>query len=346
MKKQTEPAGKTVHPKPSRGETVTLPVLTSDNYHLLRLARQDPRLLTPAHHIQLQRTFGNHALVQLLNKQPAMFAEKANRPAPPIQTKLVVNAVGDKYEQEADAVAKEVVQKLNAPQPNAAAGVPAAPPHAQRQTGEEEPIAQRIQRQETPHSAVAGLQTVPPTLQRQVPEEDELQLQRQETEDEELQLQRQELEEEEPQALAMAQRQPALEEEEMQLQRQELPEEEELQLQRQELEEELQNMAMAQRQPQDFTHGGPVDSHIEAQINQSRGGGRPMEDSIRQPMEQAFGADFSDVRIHTDTQAHNLNEAIQARAFTLDKDIFFNEGEFNPIGEAGQKLIAHELTHT
>ncbi|MEZ4589764.1 MAG: DUF4157 domain-containing protein [Chloroflexota bacterium] len=102
---------------------------------------------------------------------------------------------------------------------------------------------------------------------------------------------------------------------------------------------------MTQRQPQDFTHGGPVDSHIEAQINQSRGGGQPMEDSIRQPMEQAFGADFSDVRIHTDAQAHNLNEAIQARAFTTGNDIYFKEGEYSPSNTAGQELLAHEITH-
>jgi hypothetical protein len=178
-----------------------------------------------------------------------------------------------------------------------------------------------------------------------MPEEEEMQLQRQETEDEELQLQRQELEEEEPQELAMLQREAAPEEDELQLQRQEVPEEEEMQLQRQTLEEEdPEQMAMTQRQPQDFTHGGPVDSHIEAQINQSRGGGRPMEDSIRQPMEQAFGADFSDVRIHTDAQAHNLNEAIQARAFATGKDIYFKQGQYSPTN-ASHELIAHELTH-
>jgi hypothetical protein len=111
------------------------------------------------------------------------------------------------------------------------------------------------------------------------------------------------------------------------------------------LEEEPQNMAMAQRQPQDFTHGGPVDSHIEAQINQSRGGGRPMEDSIRQPMEQAFGADFDNVRIHTNALADELNHSLAARAFTSGSDIFFRNGEYRPNGLLGKELLVHELVH-
>lgn len=390
MSKKSDQTHKAAPPKAAKPKAPHIQQAPVDG-HLLQLAREDPARLTPAQRTQLQRTLSNRALGQLVGNPSSVHSEKlkvkseksglagqnsplATRHSPlTIQPKLTVNAVGDKYEQEADAVAKEVVQKLNAPQPDAAAGVPAAPPtHAQRQTEEEEPIAQRIQRQaapeeedmqlqrqempeeeemqlqrqETGRRAVVGVPTVPPTLQRQSPEEEELQLQRQETEDEELQLQRQELEEEEPQEMAMLQREAAPEEEEMQLQRQEMPEEEEMQLQRQELDEEdPAQLAMIQRQPQDFTHGGPVDSRIEAQINQSRGGGRPMEDSIRQPMEQAFGADFSDVRIHTDGRAHNLNESIQARAFTTNNDIYFEEGGYSPTSSIGQELLAHELTH-
>lgn len=62
-------------------------------------------------------------------------------------------------------------------------------------------------------------------------------------------------------------------------------------------------------------------------------------------MESAFGNDFSQVNIHTDTQSHQLNESIQARAFTTGNDIFFREGAFNPTSQDGQELIAHELTH-
>ncbi len=62
-------------------------------------------------------------------------------------------------------------------------------------------------------------------------------------------------------------------------------------------------------------------------------------------MEQAFGSNFSQVRIHTDAQSDQLNRSIQAKAFTTGQDIFFRSGEYNPDSIAGQELMAHELTH-
>jgi hypothetical protein len=84
---------------------------------------------------------------------------------------------------------------------------------------------------------------------------------------------------------------------------------------------------------------------LEASINQARGGGQPMANNIRQPMEKAFGADFSGVKIHTNSQSDQLNQSIQARAFTTRQDIFFRQGEYNPGSRGGQELLAHELTH-
>lgn len=90
-------------------------------------------------------------------------------------------------------------------------------------------------------------------------------------------------------------------------------------------------------QPQNNT---PIDAAVESAINQARGGGQPLADEIRQPMEQAFGTDFGDVRIHSDQRADALNQALHARAFTTDKDIFIRQGE-----DSDKKLVAHELTH-
>ncbi|WP_392529969.1 DUF4157 domain-containing protein [Nostoc sp. C117] len=84
---------------------------------------------------------------------------------------------------------------------------------------------------------------------------------------------------------------------------------------------------------------------IEASINQARGSGQPLANNIREPMEQAFGTDFSRVKVHTDTQSDQLNQSIQARAFTTGQDLFFRQGEYNPGSRGGQELIAHELTH-
>ncbi len=84
---------------------------------------------------------------------------------------------------------------------------------------------------------------------------------------------------------------------------------------------------------------------LEASINRARGGGQPMADNIRQPMEKAFSADFSRVKIHTNSQSDQLNQSIQARAFTTGQDVFFRQGAYEPESRGGQELIAHELTH-
>ncbi|MBD2504559.1 eCIS core domain-containing protein [Anabaena azotica] len=86
-------------------------------------------------------------------------------------------------------------------------------------------------------------------------------------------------------------------------------------------------------------------SDLETSIQQSRGSGQPLADEIKQPMEQAFGADFNAVRIHTDAKSDKLNKSIQARAFTTGQDVFFRQGEYSPGSNSGKELLAHELTH-
>ncbi|WP_414553463.1 DUF4157 domain-containing protein, partial [Anabaena sp. CCY 0017] len=135
------------------------------------------------------------------------------------------------------------------------------------------------------------------------------------------------------------------------IQRMDVPEEEELQmkpeitsLQRQEEpEEELQAKSILQRQ--EAIGGGEASTDLDTAINSARGSGQEMADNIRQPMEQAFGADFSGVKVHTDGQSDQLNQSIQARAFTTGQDVFFRQGEYNPGSRGGQELLAHELTH-
>jgi hypothetical protein len=108
-------------------------------------------------------------------------------------------------------------------------------------------------------------------------------------------------------------------------------------------EDELQMKAIAQLQPSE--PGMTATPDLETSIQQAKGSGQPLADNIRQPMEQAFGADFSGVKVHTDAQSHQLNQSIQAKAFTTGQDIFFRQGAYNPASRGGQELIAHELTH-
>src|SRR5690625_2469309 len=74
-------------------------------------------------------------------------------------------------------------------------------------------------------------------------------------------------------------------------------------------------------------------------------GGDPLPESVRAEMEARMGHDFSDVRIHTDSAAHESATSVQARAYTVGSDIVFQREAFNPTSMAGRTLIAHELTH-
>ncbi len=75
-------------------------------------------------------------------------------------------------------------------------------------------------------------------------------------------------------------------------------------------------------------------------------GGRPIEPDVRAEMERGFGRDFSQVRIHTDGAASRMNRDLRARAITHQSDIYFRAGEYRPESSTGRELLAHELTHT
>ncbi len=91
--------------------------------------------------------------------------------------------------------------------------------------------------------------------------------------------------------------------------------------------------------------GGTVDATTSQLIERAsgHGGGLPM--GVRRPMEEAFGSDFSDVRVHADRAAHHANDRLGARAFTTGNDIFFSKDAYQPTSAPGQRLLAHELSH-
>ncbi|TQK44151.1 diphtheria toxin-like protein [Streptomyces sp. SLBN-118] len=75
------------------------------------------------------------------------------------------------------------------------------------------------------------------------------------------------------------------------------------------------------------------------------GGGQPLDAGIQREMEARMGDDFSDVRIHTGAQADASARAVQAKAYTVGKEIVFRSGAYNPQADAGKHTLAHELTH-
>jgi len=107
----------------------------------------------------------------------------------------------------------------------------------------------------------------------------------------------------------------------------------------------LSQITVMRKSAAGVSEGASVTQDVEQGIQQARGGGQTLDESVREPMEKAFGADFSGVRVHTNGNADQLNRSISARAFTTGQDIFFKQGEYNPGSRGGQELLAHELTH-
>ncbi len=84
---------------------------------------------------------------------------------------------------------------------------------------------------------------------------------------------------------------------------------------------------------------------LESRLSSAKGSGAALDKNTRQPMEAAFGQDFSRVRIHTNSGAAQMNRELNARAFTHGRDIYFNAGEYSPGSTEGRRLLAHELVH-
>jgi hypothetical protein len=92
--------------------------------------------------------------------------------------------------------------------------------------------------------------------------------------------------------------------------------------------------------------GGPVGGDTGALIAGALGTGAPLASGVRTAMESAFGgADFGAVRIHTGGTARRLNQEVSARAFTVGRDIFLGS-DVDLESTDGQRVLAHELTHT
>ncbi|MEH1867450.1 MAG: DUF4157 domain-containing protein [Nostoc sp.] len=90
---------------------------------------------------------------------------------------------------------------------------------------------------------------------------------------------------------------------------------------------------------------GAVPDGFEAAMQRS-GTGHPLDEGTRSFMESRFGQDFGDVQVHTDSSAAEAAKQIEAQAFTTERNIYFGRGYYQPQSHEGQKLIAHELTHT
>ncbi len=116
-------------------------------------------------------------------------------------------------------------------------------------------------------------------------------------------------------------------------------------IQRQQMPEEENPIQMMPLMRKSESGGYQASPKLTSQLSQSKGGGSSLPTPTRSYMNKAFGTDFSHVRVHTGSQAQEMSQGIQAKAFTRGSDIYFNQGEYSPESSDGKKLLAHELTH-
>lgn len=110
-------------------------------------------------------------------------------------------------------------------------------------------------------------------------------------------------------------------------------------------ESEIQREAQDPERDKSKNQAQYASSDFAQNLNNSSGGS-PLNDNTRSEMESGIGADFSRVKIHTDNQAAQLSQSINARAFTYGSHVYFNQGEYQPESSEGKHLLAHELYHT
>jgi hypothetical protein len=74
--------------------------------------------------------------------------------------------------------------------------------------------------------------------------------------------------------------------------------------------------------------------------------GAPLDTKTRVFMESRFGHDFSQVRVHRNTQAAKSAQAVNALAYTVGQNVVFGAGQYAPETASEKRLLAHELVHT
>jgi hypothetical protein len=266
-------------------------------------------LITPLQSpiMQHYRNMGNEALQRMME-------------AGVIQAKLKMGQPNDKYEQEADRVADQVMRM---PEPK------------QSLVNGHSSLVQRESTRPECREDVEGIQTKPitqqitPIIQRQSStEEEEKPLWCEPKEEEEPPMCTEEEEELEPEPTVDSTDIESIETGDAAAGPIDISEEEEL-----------------YRKKQD---GGNVNNPgpgLQNQIHSLKGGGHTLPKSVRSYFEPRFGADFSRVRVHNDSQAAHAARSLNARAFTIGRDMVFGARQYSPGSLAGKKLMAHELTH-
>ena len=86
-------------------------------------------------------------------------------------------------------------------------------------------------------------------------------------------------------------------------------------------------------------------NNVARYIHSLNGKGRTLPTHTQYFFAARMGYDFSNVRVHTDSEATRSAQEVHAHAYTVGSNIVFNEGQCDTESNEGKKLMAHELTH-
>lgn len=248
-----------------------------------------------------------------------------------IQPKLKVGKVDDAYEQQADAAADQIISEGKSQENTFFTASPDVQAKHQSPNFFSKPVVPNI----TPGVQLKPLEQEENQVQKK--EEEEVQKQ----EENEVQ---QKVEDNTAESESFNTSKDSIGNEVMQQQSSntensiQKKEEEEIQ------EKEEEDSESSLRKSADYDTEGS--SGIENSLASSKGGGDPLPSDTQSEMESGFGADFSGVRVHNDSNAVQMNQDLGSQAFTNGSDIYFNEGNYDTESDSGKHLLAHELTHT
>ncbi|GGG23368.1 hypothetical protein GCM10011344_25140 [Dokdonia pacifica] len=251
-----------------------------------------------------------------------------------IQPKLNVGKPDDRYEVEADNAADQIVSKSNEPSTQFFPATPAI----QRQPDEEIQTQEGNVEQAVVAPITPGVQLKEASTEQKTDEEEN-------TGEEDLQMMTDKESVKETSPEDTLQTKEAIDITPTLLATQKTSQED-LQSKEEEDIQEKEDEETQTVQKQASGDEGSVNPSVESTLQNSKGGGSPLDTNTKNEMESGFGADFSEVRVHNDSDAIQMNQQLGAQAFTNENDIYFNEGKYDPKSDSGKHLLAHELTHT
>lgn len=260
------------------------------------------------------------------SKEPFFSQHDTGKPSKKgsfFQAKLAVNEPGDQHEQEADSVANAVVNK-SGNQP-VVQQQQISPVQRLATTSEEERVSSNDERMERDKEKPFQRQAAEPEKEKAVQKKGSAEP------DKEKPLQKKAAPEQDKEKPVQAKSDTEKEHEKAQ-KKEDVPKKE----------EEKKTVAAVQRKAES---AGAAPASVHSKMGATAGKGKPLPRTSLHEMGHAFGTDFSSVRVHDDNDAASMSEALNAKAFTHGKDVYFGKGQFNPQSATGKHLLAHELTH-